>query len=157
MARRPTRPRAKRAPRRKVNGKTKPTKLRIDLTRWLDGAEEKMRLRFVSVVLRAHSMIVERSPVDTGFFRASWGFSINEAPPPATIPRPEGWSSGAGAGDAVAMMTARVGRLQLGDICWVYNPVIYGPALEHGHSQQAPRGMVALTLQDIRSQLQRGR
>lgn len=146
MARRP-----RRQPRRRSGGPTKPKSFRIDTERWLSGATEQARLRFVSICIEAHSRIVERSPVDTGYFRASWGISINESPPPATVQRPADFGAGGARAAAVAEMTARLAQARLGDVVWVYNPVVYGPRLEHGHSAQAPQGMVLVTFHELSS------
>lgn len=134
--------------RREPNGPTRPRRLRIDIDRWADRVSEKARLRFVSICLEGHAKVVDKSPVDTGFFRASWGVSINENPPPATVQRPAAYAEGTG-GEAVATMMARLGGAQLGDVVWIFNPVVYGPALEHGHSQQAPLGIVSVTFQEL--------
>lgn len=143
--------------RRVANGKTKPTRLRLDLQRWLtERGEEAARRRFIAIVLDAEGRLVERSPVDTGYFRASWGIQIGGAPPAATERRPEGWASDGGVGattQRVAEMRASLGSVRLGVVVWLYNPVVYGPALEHGHSAQAPTGMVKITFHELDAEL----
>lgn len=88
---------------------------------------------------------VLRSPVDTGFFRANWQVSI-----------------GQGAGGVIqsfdlngsATITrglAVIQQAQPGDVIRITNAVVYGPALEYGHSRQAPQGMIRQTIADLRS------
>lgn len=84
------------------------------------------------------------SPVDTGFFRSLWKASINELPMDKAVQHPkdkEGVSLAAF--DEVMAMLA---QLKPGDMLWLSNAAIYGPALEYGHSQQAPLGFVRITL-----------
>lgn len=57
--------------------------------------------------------------------------------------------------DSIQAMTNFVNSSTVGGIYWVSNMVPYAQRLEDGHSTQAPRGMVALTVLEFNGILQR--
>jgi len=73
---------------------------------------------------RMFADIVKRTPVDTGFARAAWWQSVG--------------SVGSGNAPPVGFTTA--------DSVFFANNAQYIERLEYGHSQQAPQGMVRITL-----------
>jgi hypothetical protein len=106
---------------------------------------EKINVNVATVVRTAatqlYGKLIERSPVDTGYFRRNWQVSIDTpaegtvgdkpakggtipAPPPLDIPK---------------------GALHV----WICNNVVYAEALENGHSKQAPNGMVAISVAEV--------
>ena len=64
--------------------------------------------------------------------------SSSETPPSAILKEAEQTASGS----------------QLGDDIWISNNLPYIEALEEGHSQQAPHGMVALSLAEAEQGLE---
>lgn len=128
--------------------------LKVNLEKWLAKSQEAARLKFIDVCLEAREMIVERTPVDTGFCRSMWAASINQAPNVAKVAQPKGYSPVGGAAAAAASFASIdpvVMGATLGDRVWIYNPTEYAPALENGHSKQAPNGMVAVTLTHLQA------
>ncbi len=87
--------------------------------------------------------IVKKTPVDTGRARASWNMDVNQ--PNRTV-QPEGQAS---------YPEPRVGAINVkpGDEIWISNNLPYIGELETGHSQQAPHGMMALSIVEIEQQL----
>lgn len=114
-------------------------------------AKKTMPEAFLALKWKAAALTLEgvvlRSPVDTGFFRANWQVNIGQ--------RPDGviQSYDLAGGATITRGLAVIQQAQPGDEIWISNAVVYGPALENGHSQQAPQGMVRLTLADLRSSL----
>lgn len=96
-----------------------------------DKADQVVR----ETVMEIGERLITRSPVDTGAFRGNWNYGLETR-------------------DAF-FNDARIGRelnnleelpkSAAGFIHFVSNAAPYGPALERGHSQQAPQGLVALT------------
>jgi hypothetical protein len=128
--------------------------LTVNMDEWLEQSLAMARLKFIDICLEAAESIVEKTPVDTGFARAMWSVSINAEPMMAPKLAPETWKTlpaGAAGAQAVAEITTGVLSAGLDDRVWIYNPVVYAPRLEDGHSQQAPRGMVAVTLAMLRA------
>lgn len=81
------------------------------------------------------------TPVDEGIARGSWYPALNG--------KPVGQSFGSISKTGVVTMAAveagwRKGKA--GDTFEVWTNTVYMPALEYGHSKQAPRGMVRLTM-----------
>lgn len=87
--------------------------------------------------------VVRRSPVLTGKFRASWRVSVN-APdyvvPPRIVP---------GSQPVIPAPDWPGINVRIGDLIYISNGAPYGERLENGWSQQAPNGMLALTLAEV--------
>jgi hypothetical protein len=97
--------------------------------------------------LEALKRVVQRSPVDTGRFRANWQLSVG-APAHGEV---EGeFDAGVGGGARVVHeQGAALARVAPGQDVYLANNLPYAGALEDGHSGQAPEGMVALTVQEL--------
>ena len=98
------------------------------------------------VALDLFSKVTLRSPVDTGRFRGSWALSDSEpaggALPPGQYPA-----------DAAAQNITAEFRHPY-DSSWVVNNLPYGLALEFGRSDQAPVGMVRISMAELEAELQ---
>jgi len=85
--------------------------------------------------------LVIRSPVDTGRFRANWVCAFHS---PSAFITPSTDKSGAG---TIARITTQLNGWSGGDIYFT-NSLPYAIPLEYGHSDQAPNGMVRLTVNE---------
>lgn len=97
------------------------------------------------VAFQLFRRIIQKTPVDTGRARASWNIAIGA--PDAAV-KPEGdykASPGALAAKANSVLSGygADGRLP---VVWISNNLPYIGELENGSSQQAPAGMVALSV-----------
>ena len=111
------------------------------LTKVGDNAETVVR-RFA---LQIGQQLISRSPVDTGRFRGNWQCGIdridgNTFSPPDTL----------GEGAAQRLKTT-LGSWKPGQTINITNSLPYARRLEYGWSQQAPQGMVRLTVQDFKN------
>lgn len=96
--------------------------------------------------------IIEGTPVDTGFARASWWMELGAAPTAHPNPPPEPAVDADGIrqtiGDGFAMAMGGVSivllNVKMGDTIGVYNSANYIVDLEYGKSMQAPVGMVRI-------------
>lgn len=98
--------------------------------------KEKIDLIYLGIIFEVGDHLSLHSPVDTGFFRANWNGQFGSADlgvvqvagatesPAAAKPQPD-WTGG---------LSNRI-------FYWA-NGVAYGPALENGHSDNAPNGML---------------
>jgi len=81
------------------------------------------------------------TPVDTGYARSSWWIAVNSD---------TGESAVLGLNDkgaaAMEQITLRILGVKSGDIVYLLTNTVYMRPLEYGHSQQAPAGMVRLTM-----------
>lgn len=107
-------------------------------------AHKKITLDFLSGV-------VKKSPVDTGRFRANWQVSAH-APLRTAVSKLDPKPRGTGP-DALALNQAGAALRQLKPygVSYVQNNLPYAQRLETGWSRQAPAGMVALTLAELRN------
>lgn len=83
------------------------------------------------------SRFKERTPVDTGFAKNSWIISLSSD------------SFGTPGANNLDAHMAAVNHIKLGKTIYINNGADYIAALENGHSQQAPQGMVAVTLPEV--------
>ena len=131
-----------------------PIRLKIAAAKLKERSFEAIRLKALDVCLEAAEGVITKTPVDTGFARSMWGVQINDRPmmdPVAnSIPKGEDGPGIAGGAAALASVTVEAAKLRLGDTVWIYNPTEYAPYLENGSSSQAPNGMVAVTVQELR-------
>jgi len=83
--------------------------------------------------------IITRSPVDTGSFRSNWqgapGQPTNEVITTQTDPSNK--------------LKVQLDNLTLGQTFFFTNPLPYGKKLEDGSSEQAPAGMVKLSVAEF--------
>jgi len=97
--------------------------------------------------------IIVKTPWKTGRARASWTIAVNE--PDRTV-MPEGNYRVAQSnpeGMASAKGNAALAKLQPYEPVWISNNLPYIEALEQGHSQKAPEGMVGLAIQETEREL----
>ena len=102
----------------------------------LEAVHKKKRL----IGLKVLRGVVLKTPVDTGRAMANWQLSIN-------IPKTDVKKTTKNT--AVADGNRTLKTIKLGEDIYITNNLPYIGRLERGHSKQAPRGMVALTLAEI--------
>ena len=123
--------------------------LNVDLQRFAKKINADMSFVVRKILLEAHAKIMMRTPVDTGRARASWGMSKS---------RPGTETAAAGVQPprnnyARVAMSASVDDLAYAR-WFIYNNLPYIVSLEYGHSKQAPKGMVRLTLAEIEAEIE---
>lgn len=91
----------------------------------------------------ALQQVIVRSPVDKGEYRGSHEVTINQ---PATTYRKNYDKSGS---STLAKGLLVASKSKLGDVVFVQSLAPHGPALENGHSQQAPYGVYSLAFQSL--------
>lgn len=90
-----------------------------------------------SISLELYRRIQSKTPVDTGMARANWNIAVGSpdtSTSDSTAPKQVSSLSGIKAG--------------VTDV-WISNYLHYVYSLEHGHSSQAPSGMVVVSLQEV--------
>ena len=90
--------------------------------------------------------MIEKSPVDTGRFKSNWQCGIGAINSDA---------SAAPNADAQGRTVAVLQGYKPGNTIWLTNSLPYAKRLENGWSQQAPAGMVRLTMQDFQQAVKR--
>lgn len=97
------------------------------------------------LALEALSRIVLKTPVDTGRARGNWQVGINRPP------KGEAERSDPGGGGTIQAGQAALANLPPYPIVYITNNLPYIERLEHGHSGQAPQGMVGVTIEELRA------
>lgn len=118
----------------------------VDLTRWIEKANGNVDKVLRQTVLLAAQGIVQRSPVDTGRFRANWQFSVNE-PDLSTS-----WNVDPSGSITMARVQGQIAGIKAGPDAYLTNSLPYAHRLEFdGWSSQAPNGMVRITLAGLQA------
>jgi len=112
-----------------------------DLRRFETKTLDKMARAARKITLDAFANVINMSPVDTGRFRGNWQPAIGDVPT-GTVEAvdPQGTV-------VIAKVQGVVAGMEPGDVIYMANNLPYAQRLEDGYSQQAPAGMVKLTVQ----------
>jgi hypothetical protein len=109
------------------------------------GARVEVVVRKVAIDL--FSRIILRSPVDTGRFRANWQIAIGSIPS-GTLELKDKTGQA-----TISKVTAKALHLKAGDTITLVNNLPYAGVLEYGHSQQAPAGMVRISIAEFQQMI----
>lgn len=116
----------------------------------LDQFEDELRRSAEAAVRKTvkklYNNIVTRTPVDTGYAKSNWKFTLGSARG-NLLPRPSRKFYGP---PSQMFLTS----IPFGSIITIYNNTPYIKYLENGHSRQAPSGMVALSMVEAEAMLQ---
>lgn len=96
-------------------------------------------------LMRVGGAIVLKSPVDTGRFRANWMSAYGGVDSSTTES-----ISNSGA-ESIGRLNAKLNGLDVGQVVYFTNSLPYAEKLEYGYSQQAPAGMVRLSVANWQS------
>ena len=135
----------------------------IDLTKFCQKAKGNSELIFKKICFDLFGRVIARTPVKTGRARANWQLGVNKLPT-GTIEsgfekRKTGkkggleggkWKAATGVAGKVAGEALKgMDTLTIKDAAYLANNVEYIGPLEYGTSQQAPRGMVRVTVAEF--------
>lgn len=101
------------------------------------------------VALDLFTRIIVKTPVDTGRARGNWQITIN-APATGVIEVTGGKSSG---DEALTKGSKKISSVKGFVTIFITNNVDYIGFLEEGSSDQAPKGMVALSIAEVSASL----
>ena len=113
----------------------------VDLSKAIEKAKGRTEIVVKKIALELFSNIVYKSPVLTGRFRANWNCSIGSVDK-STSEATDKEGSG-----AIGRVRAEVTKYTLdGRSIYLANSLPYAERLENGWSDQAPQGMVRLSI-----------
>lgn len=110
---------------------------------WVRETDQRIEAVFRESSQRVISDMQQRTPVDTGFARASVLVSTSAMPSIDPAKKGDGKPHSA---DATQISLAIAGA-EIGETIYAGYTAAYARALEYGHSKQAPNGMVRLAAQ----------
>ncbi len=93
------------------------------------------------------SRIIKRSPVDTGRFRNNWNASINSMNQTTTETVDRSGAS------AINKARATINTLEMGSTFYLSNNLPYAQRLEYGWSDQAPSGMLRISVAELQARM----
>jgi hypothetical protein len=97
-------------------------------------SKEKADALVREVVLETGQRVIDRSPIKSGRFKSNWNYGLETRDAHTTEKT-----------DIRALNNLEeLPKRAAGFVHLISNALPYGPALERGHSNQAPQGMVAL-------------
>ena len=121
------------------------------------------------IIIDVYTGITLRSPVDTGYYRASHSIAVGDGEPDATAglsgaisTKSKGSRKGnygvtksnpeANATNRETISNFNTWEFRDGPI-WIFNNVPYAEVIERGHSQQAPNGVYTEALNELTTKL----
>ena len=116
---------------------------------WERKTARKMDLAVRKIALEMFRRIILKSPVLSGRFRGNWQLAIGSVPEGTLELDDKTGTATIAKGAATAM------GFNAGETIFFANNLPYARRLEEGYSQQAPNGMVALTVQEFQSVVSR--
>jgi hypothetical protein len=119
----------------------------IKLNKELVNTDEKIEDVISLIAMDSLRGIVKKSPVDTGRFRANWIVSKNRMNPAKINTVDKTGTSSITRGT----QTIETFEYKKDKSIIIQNNLPYANRLENGHSKQAPKGMVALTLTEMKT------
>jgi hypothetical protein len=112
-----------------------------DVSKWTAKTEAKIETAIRKIAIDVFAEVIMMSPVDEGRFRGNWQVAIGSIPTGTLeIDDKEGTAT-------LNKAQAEALGLKAGQTIFLVNNLPYAEALEYGHSQQAPGGMIRLTVQ----------
>ena len=116
------------------------------LQRIAKASGEKVETVIKKSVIRVGSMIVNKSPVDTGRFKNNWLGAYGAADTSTTEALDPSGSQ------AIGALNAKIASVQAGDVFYFTNSLPYAQRIEYlGWSAQAPQGVVRTSVADWQS------
>lgn len=120
---------------------------RLDVSKFVDKTKARLDLVVRKIALELFTRVVLKSPVDTGRFRANWQLAIGDIPDDVLELDDKAGTATVSRGVAASQ------GVRAGDVVYLVNNLPYGPRLEYGWSQQAPAGMVRISIAEIQTWL----
>lgn len=115
------------------------TRFRATVTAWQRATDQQKEQLARHVCVEMGSLVVERTPVQTGFLRGSWKPSVNEPD------HSSGSADPSGSHVVAAVLSVSLG-MKLGDRFSMLNSAAYAPYVEFGTSRMAGRHFVSDTV-----------
>ena len=123
----------------------------LELAAAVEKQPEVLTLVVKKIAFEVHNRVTQKTPVDTGRARANWQIAVGRMPR-GTVAGIDKAVLGSLPGSATTMMafsTLSTYNAMRGEAIFIVNNLSYINALEHGHSDQAPQGMVSQTIAEF--------
>jgi len=125
-----------------------------DLNKFADSIGVKTETVLKKISLQTFTGVVQKTPVDSGRARASWVIGIEKPVNSPVLPENQEFDPQQAA-DFSFQEISELNNLGPESTVFISNSLPYIEVLEEGSSQQAPEGMVAITLFEIERDIKR--
>lgn len=112
----------------------------LQLAEFAQLAKDAVDASLREIIIEVGNSLIRMSPVDTGRFRGNWHLSIDVV---ESVTFDDADPNGQ---EAMAALVSAVSDFTAGQAAYIINNLPYAIPLEYGHSTQAPKGMVRVTL-----------
>jgi len=119
----------------------------LDIRKFADNATGDIEKVIRGTSLAMFSSVILRTPVDTGRLRGNWQTSLNK-PTDGTLA-----DTDAGGLSSISKAKAALISMKAGDTAHMTNNLPYALKIEEGGSDQAPAGMVRITVQEFQKEV----
>ena len=118
----------------------------LDISKWVEAEKRDQDKAVRGATLQIFGTVATRTPVKTGALQNNWQYSLQN-PADGTLL----YDGPPGAAEASAITRARQESIgwKPGDVVWFVNNLPYAEGIESGRSDQAPQGMVDVTLREF--------
>jgi len=116
--------------------------LTADLRKIAKKRKQTIQQAYSSIMFDLANQMITMSPKDTGAFQANWLAALNSGD--YTFDK-----SKTNVSEADGRLTATLGALTTNNNFYFTNSLPYAAELENGHSDQAPSGVVRVTINDF--------
>jgi hypothetical protein len=122
----------------------------LDLEQFAGNTERKFAALIKNIVLEMFSRVIKRTPVDTGAAQNSWEIGVNAIPEGVEV------TVGGAAFGEVSQAQILKGleaftEFRVGDTVYIVSNIEYIGFLEERRSDQAPQGMVKITVREFQT------
>lgn len=101
------------------------------MSRFIKAMEKDLANAVKDISAQALNSLIKKTPVDTGDAQNSWNMTEDKID--------------------TSLLQSKRERISGKKDVYITNSVPYIKALEHGHSKQAPKGMIGLTVNELKS------
>lgn len=122
------------------------TTFALDLSKQIEKAKEQAELVAKKTMIDLFNRVIQKSPVDTGRFRANWNCSIG-SPDLSTSQAIDPSGSVASSRATATVVSYTLNEQSV----FLTNNLPYAERLENGWSKQAPNGMVRLSVMEVQN------
>lgn len=120
-----------------------------DIGKFKKKTERAAEMVFRGTAIDLSRRVIMRTPVDEGTARGNWQMGVNKIPVGVLDTTDK---SGA---KTIETVNAEIGKFKLGDSLFLINNLPYIGALEDGHSDQRPAGMVKVSIVEYQAIVKR--
>lgn len=122
------------------------TTFALDLSKQIEAAKDNAELVAKKIIIELFNRVIQKSPVDTGRFRANWNCSIG-SPDLSTSQAIDPSGSVASSRATATVVSYTLNEQSV----FLTNNLPYAERLENGWSKQAPNGMVRLSVMEVQN------